>query len=458
MQQKAGKPGVSLDLSKNRLALSRRMALLAAPLALTGCSVFDDWFGDNKKVLPGKRESVFADRRGLVVDEGVGKIVLPPAVRNAAWPQSGGNPAHLMGHLLARDQLTEAWKAEIGEGGGYRKILMAQPVVLGGSVFTMDSNAVVTAFKLTDGSRLWRADTKPKDDDSTNVGGGLGADATTLYAVNGLSQLVALDLATGKENWRVDIGVPGRSPPMIADGRLYLVTIEDKLLAFTAADGRPLWSYQASQPVHALLGQPAPAFYQGLVVAGFGSGELACLRADSGSIVWTDGLGASRGRASIADFLSIRGNPVIANGQVFAIGMGGLLISDDVPTGRRLWERQVAGEDNITIAGEWMFVISTDQQLAAIQIGDGRVAWITQLPRYENPEKKKDTLTWYGPLLVSDRLIVSGTSQDALSISPYTGEILGHLKLSEAAAPVPPIVADGTVLIVSNDGRLTALR
>ena len=207
-----------------------------------------------------------------------------------------------------------------------------------------------------------------------------------------------------------------------------------------------------------MLGQPAPAYYRGLVVVGLGSGELACLRADSGSVAWSDGLGASRGRASIAEFLSIRGAPVINNGQVFAISMGGLLICNDVPSGRRLWERQVAGEDTPAIAGDWMFVISVRQELAAVRTSDGRIAWITQLPCYEDPEKRTNTLTWYGPLLVSDRLIVTGTNNDALSVSPYTGEILGHLTLSGPAAPFPPIVADSTVLVVTNDARLLALR
>lgn len=450
---------MSLKSAKpSRAILSRRAALLASPLVLSGCSWFDGWLGDKKPLLPGKRESVFSDRRGLVVDEGAAKVVLPPAVSNAGWPQAGGNPAHLMGHLAANGHLTQVWAATIGEGGGYRRILMAQPVVLGGAIFTMDSDAQVSAYALADGKRLWRVDTKPRDADSTNVGGGLGADGTTLYAVNGLSQLVALDVTNGTEKWRRDIGVPGRSAPTIADGRVFLSTIDDHLLAFAASDGRPLWTYQAAEPVNSMLGQPAPAYYRGLVVAGLGSGELACLRADSGSVVWSDSLGASRGRASVADFLSIRGAPVIANGQVFAISMGGLLICNDVPSGRRLWERQVAGEDTTYIAGDWMFVISAQQELAAVHIPDGRIAWITQLPRYEDPEKRRDTLTWYGPLLVSDRLIVTGTNQDALSVSPYTGEILGHLTLSGAAAPFPPVVADGTVLVVTNDARLLALR
>ncbi len=439
------------------LAFTRRAALLG-PLALGGCSMFDDWFGSKKNPLPGKREPIFTDRRGLVVDENPPKVVLPPPVRNAGWPQTAGNPAHLMGHLAAAPDLKEAWSADIGEGGGYRAILMAQPVVLNGTVFTMDSDAVVSAFALTDGKRLWRVDTKPEDADSTNVGGGLGADGSTLYAVNGLSQLVALDVATGKQKWRVDIGTPGRSAPTIADGRIFLTTIEDRLMAFAASDGHPLWTHQSANPLTAMLGQAAPAYYRGLVVAGFGSGELACLRAESGTVVWTDGLGQSRLRGTTGDFLSIRGAPAIVGGQVFAISMGGLLVCDDVPTGRRLWDRQVAGEDTVYAAGDWMFIISAQQELAAIRLADGRVSWVTALPRFEDPEKRKDSYTWYGPLLVADRLIVTGTNQDALSISPYTGEILGRIDLSSEAAPCAPIVADGTVLMLTNDARLIALR
>lgn len=450
-------PGVSLKAFSNKSLLARRSALLA-PIALGGCSWFDNLFSETKTILPGKRETIVTDRRGLVVDDATAKVVLPPAVRNANWPQAGGNPSHLMGHLQANDPLAEAWKVKIGDGGGYRKVLMAQPVVLDGVVFTMDSNAVVSALSLTDGTRRWKTDTKPKDDESTNVGGGLGVDGTTLYAVNGLAQIVALDIATGKEKWRQSTGVPARSAPTIADGRVFVILINDKLLAFTASDGRQLWSFESDNPVTAMLGQPAPAYYEGLVVAGFGSGELACLRAETGSVVWTDGLGASEGRATVADFLSIRGLPVIVNGLVYAISMGGLLVCDDVPTGRRVWERQMAGEDTPYVAGDWMFVISAEQQIAAINITNGRISWITQLPRWEDPEKHKDTQTWYGPLLVSDRLIVTGTNQDALSLSPYTGDILGHIKLSQAAAPSAPIVASGTVLILTNDGRLMALR
>ncbi len=437
--------------------IARRTALLA-PLALTGCGLWDHWFGTVKKKLPGKREPILGGRHALEVDEGVPKVVLPPPVRNAAWPQAGGNPAHMMGHLAANEQLAEVWRSDIGEGGGYRRKILAQPVVAGGLVFAMDSDAVVSAFELSSGRRVWRTDSKTKDDDSTNVGGGLGVDQGTLYAVNGLGEIVAFDAAKGTERWRNTLGAPTRSAPTIVEGRIYVNTIEDRLLALAAVDGRRLWSHQAANATTAVLGQPAPAFAKGLVVAGFGSGELACLRADSGTVVWTDSLGGAIGQASLADFSSIRGRPVIDNGRVFAIGMGGLAVGLDLPTGRRLWERQVSGETSPWVAGPWVFIVSLDQELAALSAVDGRVAWIAPLPRWEDAEKRKDSISWFGPTLLSDRLVVTSTSSKSLAVSPYTGAIIGRQSLSAAAAPLEPVVAQGTLLMVTDDARLLALR
>ena len=435
-----------------------RRAVLLAPLALGGCGLWDNWFGEVKKPLPGKREPVLGGGPGLRVDKGAPKVVLPPPVRNAAWPQAGGNPAHLMGHLAANERLAEAWRADIGQGGGYRRKLLAQPVVANGLVYTMDSDAVVSAFQLTSGARVWRTDSKTKDDDSTNVGGGLAFAGGTLYAVNGLGEVVAFDAAKGSVRWRNTFGAPTRSAPTVVEGRIFVVTIEDRLVALAEQDGRRLWDHQATNPVTEVLGQPAPAYANGLVVAGFGSGELACLRAESGNVVWTDSLGGEYGGATLADFSSVRGRPVISNGRVFAIGMGGLVLGMDLPTGRRLWERHVAGTDSPWVAGAWMFIVSAAQEMAALSTADGTVAWLSPLPRWQDAKERTGSISWWGPVLASDRLVVTGTTGEALAVSPYTGAILGRQPLSAAAAPIEPVVADGTLLVVTDDGRLLALR
>ena len=317
-----------------------------APIALAGCDTIDGWFSTKKEPLPGKRESLGVLGRGFNPDESAAKVGLSPAIRNPAWPQAGGNPAHLMGNLSLGNTLKPIWNADLGEGGGKRRQILAQPVVANGVVFAMDSAAVVSAYDLATGKRKWRAATVADDVDSSNIGGGLCWENGTLYAVNGMSDLLAMDAGNGAVQWRGKLDVPARSAPTVVDGRIFLTTLESKLLALSATDGHMLWSYQATPTTTTILGGPAPAYGAGMVVAGFGSGEVAALRAESGIVVWTDGLGIAGSKNSLADFLAIRGAPVIINNQVFVTGMGGLTIAADLLTGRRVWERRLASANS----------------------------------------------------------------------------------------------------------------
>jgi outer membrane protein assembly factor BamB len=439
--------------------LSRRAALLL-PLLAGGCSLFGDdgLFFAPKPKLPGTRVDVEQVGRGLVIDNPRNlTVALPKPATRADWPQAGGVAGHEMGHATAGDKLTEAWSVDIGTGGGYRRKITAQPVIAGGHVFTMDADAVVSCFDAGTGARLWQFDTRPEDDRGTNVGGGLAFDGNTLYVSTGRAQALALDPGTGKPRWRQTLDSAARAAPSVGEGKLFIPLLGDRLVALAAEDGKRLWGYQATEATTAVLGLPAPAYADGLVVAGFGSGDLVALRGASGAVVWTDSLASARGRNSVADLSAVHGMPVIQNGQVFAVGLGGVMLALDLRSGRRLWERDVASNETPCIAGDWIFTLSTDSQVAAIAAIDGSVAWVTQLQPFENMEKHQDPIFWRGPTLVSDRLLVSSSTRMVDAISPYTGKVLGDQKLSSPIS-VPPSLALNTVYIITDDGHLVALR
>ena len=321
-----------------RRSLMRTASLMSAA-ALPGCSYLDDLFESEKTPIPGKRESIMVTTRGMVVDPSDHRPVdLPPAVLNADWAQAGGNPAHVIGNLVLGD-VKRSWQRSIGEGGGYRQKITASPVVAGGRIFTMDSDANVSSFDVATGNRHWSTDTQAKKDRSTNVGGGIAVAGDTLYVTTGRGEALALDAGTGKIKWRAPIGVPARSAPTVVGGQIFFATIDEKLLALSTADGKQMWSFQATAAATIVLGEPAPAFSDGLVVAGFGSGDLVAIRADTGTLAWSDNLAGARGRNSLSDLSAIRALPVILDNVVYAIGVGGLFLALDLRSGRRLWER-----------------------------------------------------------------------------------------------------------------------
>jgi len=440
--------------------LSRRAALLL-PLAATGCSWFDDLFGDKKTPLEGNRIGIMAAKRGLAVDNPPGRIVAlpyPSAVPES--PQAGGTPSHVGGHVAIADHLSEAWRAEIGAGGGYRNKITARPLVAGGRVFTMDSNAVVSAFDAKTGSQIWRTETARPDDDSTNVGGGIAVDGGVLYAATGLADVLALDAATGKVKWRGRLPTAARAAPTVVDGRLFIPTLDDQMLALSASDGGKLWSYQAPTVDTSVLGLPSPAYSEGLLVGGFGGGELICLRAASGAVTWTDSLASVRGRTSLVDLSAIHGMPAILDGRVYAIGLGGLMVCIDLRSGRRLWEREIASDQSPWVVGEWVYVVTVDQALVAINRQDGAIAWITQLPQWQDPKKQEDPIRWLGPVLAGARLFVAGSAGDDSEmqvVDPFNGKVFDHIPLPGPAAEAP-LAANGMVFVVTDDGVLLALR
>ncbi|GAA4479209.1 PQQ-binding-like beta-propeller repeat protein [Gluconacetobacter asukensis] len=450
--------------------LTRRHALLGGAMVpvLAGCSLFDD---DEKPLLAGKRVDVLATGAGLMVDpDDKAPIAIPAQTAIGEWLQPGRVPTHGGVNMAWGGQMRREWSHGIGAGvsepellsyaalgDSGRGVLQATPIVANGRIFVSDAQGVIRAYEWPRMRELWHFTPKPKKMRSSNLGGGFSIAGDTLYIVDGVGQALAVEAATGKVKWRVDTEAPGRSAPTVVDGRLFFGTIDERLLALDAATGRVLWTYAATEAVTVIFGQPAPAVVGDVVVAGFGSGDLVALRAASGEVVWSDTLGSTNGQDSTVDFSCVRGMPVIVDQTVYAISAGSVLVAIDLRSGRRLWERTVAGQDTLLVIDNWLYVLSLDQQLACLDRVNGHVRWITQLRRYRRVDAQKNGVTWTGPIMAGSKLVCVSTMPETgyVTVDPATGALLTVGKLP-GVATVTPIVVDGRLLIVTDDGRLNA--
>lgn len=433
--------------------LTRRASLLL-PLALGGCGLFD-WLSDEAgKPVRGNREALLQPRRGLTVDA-VGSVELPAPVALPEWPQMFGSATHRGANLAGG--LSKQWSESIGDGADYRNRLTAQPVIAGGQVFAMDINGTVTARPIDTGKKSWETETRPHKSKSTNVGGGIAYADGRLYVATGLAEALALDPGDGHIIWRVKLTAPARSAPLVVGTTLFIVTLDQKLVALSSNGGAQLWAYQATKPDVGVLANAAPAYADGLVVAGFESGDLVALRADTGSVVWSDNLGTLQGSAALLEFASIRGAPVIDNGLVYAIGLGGLLACLDLRSGRRVWERDIAGSNTPWLVGDTLFIVDIEERVAALSKVDGSVHWVTQLRRYENAKKTKGLVTWTGPILVGGKLLAFSTQKKMAILDPVDGRKIAENDV-EAPIALLPSAAQGYVLMLDTDGDLTAYK
>lgn len=435
-----------------------RILLVAVllPLSLTGCGIFDK----KDAPLPGERIPVFADRRDIEPDKDAAsiQITLPAPVVNDSWPQSGGFANYAMQHLAIGDSPQVIWTVDVGSGTSSSRVLTTPPVVAEGKVFAKDAESNVSAYNADTGQRLWSVTLKPeKARDTDEFGGGLAWYGGKLFVTTGFAEVFCLDSNTGAEVWTSIVSAPIRGAPLVYGDRVFTISIDNKLHAMAAIDGSDLWNFSGLQEVAGYVGGNSPAGSGDFVVAPFTSGELVAFRLDNGRPVWNESLvGPRREARAFGNLADIRGRPVIDRGTVLAMGTAGTLTAIDLRSGQRQWERNVGGNQTPWAAGRFVFVVTGSADVAALERDTGKVKWVTPLSQYQDKNRRKP-IQWGGPVLASDRLLVAGSTGEMLSLSPYTGEIIGKLDLRETMR-LAPVVANRTVYVLAASGRLIALR
>jgi len=431
---------------------------LASSFLLAGCG---GWLGGVDEVpLPGERVPLMLMNEGIAADPRIAdlEVVLPPPERVADWPMPGGNAANAMHHLYLGDDVQLAWRADIGSGSGGASQLLARPIVAGGRVFTVDSEGRITAFATSDGQRLWRVTPEGMRASDRLRAGGLAYADGRLFATTGGGDVLALDADDGSELWRRRLFSPIRTAPTAVGGRLLVTTSANQTFALDSATGDILWQHVGFFEQAAILGGAAPAADNGLAVAAYSSGEVFALDLANGEPVWSDTVLRPRRTLAIGAINDITGNPVIDQNRVVVAGNGGEMGAFDIASGARSWNLDVTSRHTPWVAGDFIYVLTDRNEVVAVARQGGLVRWVSPLARLQDPDDPESTrIFWAGPVLAGDRLILAGSTGEAVTISPYTGEILGRLGLPGAVS-LPPIVADGTLYLLTNSGDLLAYR
>lgn len=113
--------------------------------------------------------------------------------------------------------------------------------------------------------------------------------AGVLYFASGLSMVHALDAVTGKLLWQYDPKVPEHAGPELrkawgsrgmayANGRVFVGTMDGRLIAMDAKTGKLAWSTQSTRKEDGTYITGAPWVYGNVVVIGFGGGDFGPVR------------------------------------------------------------------------------------------------------------------------------------------------------------------------------------
>jgi outer membrane protein assembly factor BamB len=196
--------------------------------------------------------------------------------------------------------------------------------------------------------------------------------------------------------WKQPIG-GGYASFVVAGGKAF--TIEQRrdkevVAAYDVNSGRELWTNEWPALFSEALGgdgpRATPTWDGGRVYALGATGELRCLSAETGALVWSHNI-LSDNQASNLQW-GMAGSPLIVDDKVIVLpggGAGKSVAAYDKLTGKPVWTSQndkssYASPSLVTIAGQRQIVVVSASRVMGLKIDDGHLLW--EFPWYTSPE------------------------------------------------------------------------
>ena len=314
-------------------------------------------------------------------------------------------------------------------------------VAVNGSTFTVAaSDGSVIALDADKGREIWRANAK------SALSAGVGSDGKFAAVVTREGQVVVFE--GGRELWRQPAGTRVITAPLVAGERVFVVGLDRSVTAFDALNGARLWSVQRpGDPLTLAQAGVAMAFKNTLLVSQ--GARLAALNPADGAQLWDVALATPRGANEIERLSDLVGPAVRAGDVVCARAYQASVGCVNAETGQLLWTKNFGGRGGLAADERYVYAADAADRITAWKADTGEVAWTTDAYLY----RELTTPFSLGPVLVfgdfEGQLHFLAADQGAAQlILPTDGAPM-------AAAPV---VSGTTVLIVTRDGGLFALR
>lgn len=285
--------------------------------------------------------------------------------------------AQLDGTLLVLDAATGAlrWTRDLGKGiAPEAGNVFAPPAIAAGTLVLGNRRKLVALDG--EGSERWSVDPIPDATYSQSLAAvAIGEDAVVGVFHRELGGVIAWERATGKERWRMEglAATAINASPMIAGDTVYIVNGLTEVMALDLATGAQRWQVKLDPAGfdwgNATIGTPAIA--RGILVVPTLYRDLVALDAATGHERWR--FAGTPGPLRTTHYRGAReagfeASPVIAGDRVWAVDTAGRLTAIELESGRLIWEHElgVPALGSLALAGDWLVIPTFDGTVHAL--------------------------------------------------------------------------------------------
>ena len=184
-----------------------------------------------------------------------------------------------------------------------------------------------------------------------------------------------------------------------------------------------------------------------------------CAVAGAGNSAWTASVAGQRLGRSFGVVTDLTGGPIVGDNTVFAGSHAGKAAAFDAAPGQSRWRVDEGALGPIWLAGGSLFFVSDENRLVRLDAATGETIWAQNLPQFTRTRlrRRKATFVHFGPVLAGGRLILASNDGLLRQFDPVTGNLIAATQLPDQAAR-NPVVAGGTMYLVTDNGQLHAFR
>ncbi len=383
-----------------------RVCLLAAALAMSGCSTVKGWFSTGSK------------------DD---KAASAPTELNEFVPSA----------TVAR-----LWSANAGDGDPNLGVAQA-PAIADGRVYAAAGEGGVRAFDLQTGAVAWQYKS-----DATLTGGPGAGDG--LVVVGGLEgEVVALDAASGAQKWTAKVTGEVIAAPAIGQGMVLVRSNDGRITALDIADGQRRWFWNHELPALTLRGNDAPILGPGFVFVGNDDGSVVALSLTDGRPLWEQAVGQPDGRTEIDRIADVDGTPALDGAILFATSFKKQTMAIDAPSGRPLWSHDNGGGGRPGVAPNSVIVADPNGVVWALDKNGGSALW----------QQAGLTRRGVSGAAVQGEFAVVGDVEGYLHwLRLDNGDFAARQRVARDPIRAAPVVVDGVLVVQTADGGLSAYK
>ena len=330
----------------------------------------------------------------------------------------------------------QAWTARVGSVAG----LPLEPHVAGNVVTVASADGAVAALDARTGGDIWRvALAEP-------LSAAVGSDGKFAAVVSRNNALIVMD--GGRERWRETLAAQVFTPPLVAGGRVFVLSADRSVSSFDLATGRRLWAQQRpGEPL--ILRQAGVLLAVGdTLVVGL-SGRLVGLNPDNGSVRWEAPIASPRGTNDVERLVELVGRTSRVGETVCARSFQAAVGCVNTARGATLWTQPASGSEGIHGDADAIFGSESNGTLVAWRRADGSRLWSIDRLKYRK-------LT--APLLLGRSVVVGDDAGLVHLLSRADGAPLNRLATDGSAIAAAPVVAADTLVVVTRNGGIYGFR